>query len=140
MSKFVRAFTYAPKIEGVKDGTITQTIRPGMKLRKGDEILFHGWSDKPYRSPWNWRRRVTVTEVRIILIFSDGFVVENASLIVPWKGLDDIAILDGIEPIDDHSPGESMGALFNKMYPRIKDDFFLSQIITWSPDFLEATP
>jgi len=35
--------TYEPKIPGVIDGTIQQTIRVGRKFRVGDLVSFHGW-------------------------------------------------------------------------------------------------
>ena len=42
MRKHVMAITYPPKIEPVKDGRCTQTIRKGSKVSVSDEILFHG--------------------------------------------------------------------------------------------------
>ena len=68
MRKLVMSLTYLPKIEPVKDGRCTQTIRKGRKVSVGDEILFHGWSGRPYRSKWDWRKRVTVTEATMIYI------------------------------------------------------------------------
>ena len=55
--------TYKPKLEAVRTGKCTQTIRKGTKIRVGDEILFHSWSGRPYASPWGWRLRVKVYEV-----------------------------------------------------------------------------
>ena len=63
MKKHVMALTYEPKIEPVKDGRCTQTIRKGERVAVGDEILFHGWEGRPYRSKWNWQTRVVVTDV-----------------------------------------------------------------------------
>lgn len=63
MTKHVMAITYPPKIEPVKDGRCIQTIRKGRKVSVGDEILFHGWSGKPYRSKWDWRKRVTIVDI-----------------------------------------------------------------------------
>lgn len=72
MRKLVMAITYPPKIEPVKDGRCTQTIRKGRKVSVGDEILFHGWSGRPYRSKWDWRKRVTITNVESISVSSEG--------------------------------------------------------------------
>ena len=77
MKKKVMAITYEPKIEPVKDGRCTQTIRRGDKVSKGDEILFHGWIGLPYRSKWNNRQRVTVKEVIHILISGDGIKIRG---------------------------------------------------------------
>ena len=57
----VKSFTYEPKIEGVRRGEIRQTIRPKGKrpVEVGDRILFHGWTGRPYRSPWSWRLPVS---------------------------------------------------------------------------------
>ena len=71
MKKHVRAITYAPKIPAVRAGTCRQTIREGDKVSAGDEILWHGWEGAPYKTPWNWRLRVTVTEVIPITIHKD---------------------------------------------------------------------
>ena len=80
MRKHVMAITYPPKIEPVKDGRCTQTIRAARKGRKvsaGDEILFHGWAGRPYRSKWDWRKRVKVYEVIDIEISAEGMLIEG---------------------------------------------------------------
>jgi len=63
MKKHVMAITYAPKEAAVQSGECCQTIRKGDKVSVGDEILFHGWSSRPYRSPWSWQKRITVRDV-----------------------------------------------------------------------------
>ena len=119
MSKFVKAFTYEPKIEAVKSGAIRQTIRVDSKVEIGDEILFHGWSGKPYRSKWSWRMRVKVNDSSFpVLIHSDGMTLPmegTRGVFYEWKDLDWLADLDGIVSVDGLSTGESMGQLFNKM-------------------------
>jgi len=71
------SITYQPKIEPVQDGRCTQTIRKGDKVSVGDEILFHGWSGRPYRSKWSWRKRVTVKSVTHILVSNDGIKIRG---------------------------------------------------------------
>lgn len=56
MRQHVMAMTYQPKIEPVKDGRCTQTIRKGRKVSVGDEISFIMW-----KSRWI-SKRVTVTK------------------------------------------------------------------------------
>ena len=93
--------TYAPKIPGVIDGTIRQTIRVGTKFRVGDLVSFHGWSGKPYRSPWSFRTDYFVlTAARCILILPGGIVWPGAmhDEYYAWRALDDLAARDGIEP------------------------------------------
>ena len=72
MKKHVKALTYKPKIDAVLSGDCSQTIRTGRNVSVGDEILFHGWSGKPYRSTWSWRMRVVVTECIDIFISESG--------------------------------------------------------------------
>ena len=60
-----RALTYEPKVGPVIRGDCSQTMRPlkeGFQPRPGDEICFHGWEGKPYRSSWSrWRLHVRGT-------------------------------------------------------------------------------
>lgn len=72
MKRHIMAMTYEPKIEAVRSGECRQTIRKGRKVSAGDEILFHGWSGKPYRSKWNWRKRVVVNHVACVKVKADG--------------------------------------------------------------------
>lgn len=81
MKKHVKSITYEPKIKPVIDGLCTQTIRKGRKVSVGDEILFHGWSGRPYRSKWSWRNRVFVLDVYDITIDREmiTFMDDNSS-------------------------------------------------------------
>lgn len=96
--------TYEPKIAGVLDGTIRQTIRKGCRYWEGDEIAFHGWSGKPYRSPWSFRTGYyPLKEVYEIDIRPDGILIHSmiekyVVVVYPWEQLDEIAELDGIDP------------------------------------------
>lgn len=106
MQKLVMSLTYLPKIEPVKDGLCTQTIRKGRKVSVGDDILFHGWAGRPYRSKWDWRKRVTVTEA--IPIYIDAMLgvatlyTENSNLLDwhSWDSLyvEELAEYDFIDP------------------------------------------
>ena len=99
MAKHVKAITYQPKIEPVLDGRCTQTIRTGRNVSAGDEILFHGWSGKPYRSKWDWRKRVEVKVIIPLLISSYGFRRPDSSWI-RWgcNTANELAALDFIDP------------------------------------------
>ncbi|MFA5409888.1 MAG: hypothetical protein WC343_14035, partial [Bacilli bacterium] len=89
--------TYAPKIPGVLDGTIRQTIRVGRKFSPGDLVSFHGWSGRPYRSTWSFRTPYAALKAVIpITIYPGG--IEAPGEIRSWGLLDEIARLDGIEP------------------------------------------
>ena len=101
MTKHVMAITYEPKIKPVKDGRCTQTIRKGRKVLKGDEILFHGWSGRPYRSKWDWRKRVVVCQVIYIEISHRGIVdMADPKTIHSWNSyaINNISAFDFIEP------------------------------------------
>ena len=87
--------TYPPKIPGMLAGTIRQTIRVAGKTRYmvGDQVAFHGWAGKPYRSPWSFRTGYfELKEVVPILIFPYGISS------VSWDKHDALALLDGIDP------------------------------------------
>jgi len=116
LQKFVKAFTYEPKIKAILDKTCKQTIRPLGKqpIERGDEILFHGWQDRPYFSKWSWQIRVKVSRVNKIQMFQDGIL--EGGLFFKWDQLDYMAIADGIKRLKGKGYGESMGILFNEMY------------------------
>jgi len=99
MTTHVMAMTYAPKEQPVQAGTCTQTIRRGEKVNVGDEILFHGWSDRPYRSPWSWRKKVTVTWVMTTFMSADEGV-QFDHIMFPWGSsiASKLAAEDGIVP------------------------------------------
>lgn len=105
MQKLVMAITYPPKIKPVKDGRCTQTIRKGRRVSEDDEILFHGWPGRPYRSTWDWRKRVTVTTVLPIIVYEEGIVLNDkkdfvSGQVCHWGDnyCDYLATKDFIEP------------------------------------------
>ncbi|MCK5641186.1 MAG: hypothetical protein KAJ19_10325 [Gammaproteobacteria bacterium] len=102
MRKHVMAMTYPPKIEPVQDGRCRQTIRKVGKrtISGGDSILFHGWSEKPYRSKWSWQKRVTVVDVIPILVYETYFQRVGNPLMPAWDGKygDILARKDFINP------------------------------------------
>jgi len=94
------SMTYQPKIEPVLSGDCLQTIRKGRKFSVGDEILLHGWSGRPYRSPWSWRKRVTVIETIRILISKTGIAFPQKVIKLMWSdgACDRLAAVDFIDP------------------------------------------
>ena len=63
MTVHTMGFTYAPKEPAVRDGICRHTFRKENDKRPkkaGDELLMHGWTGRPYRSPWSWRRREVI--------------------------------------------------------------------------------
>lgn len=123
MRKWVMSFTYQPKIDGVRSGNITQTIRGAKGIKVGDEILFHGWSGLPYRSKWNWRLRVVVTDV-LRFWFDEGRVipqdaeVEEDGYLPVWRWddprVDELAQRDGIDPPFGEDLKETLKSLNGK--------------------------
>jgi len=130
MAKHVKSITYGPKIEAVKDGRCTQTIRTGRGVSVGDEILFHGWSGRPYRSKWDWRKRVVVTECLDIYISQNhiGIWERNIYFKYGWKKLfcDKLAALDFIDP----PTGEALRDVLFKLNGIPKEPV-PAQIIRW---------
>lgn len=74
MKKHVMSITYEPKRGAVFNGKCHQTIRH-KSVDVGDEILFHEWTGKPYRSKWGRRLRVKVTQVVPIWISEEGISI-----------------------------------------------------------------
>ena len=126
MTTHIMSFTYAPKIEGVRNGPIRQTIRKWRKnrtIRPGDYILFHGWKGRPYRSKWSWRKKVRVMEVWPYW-FDEGRVVpqdakiEEDGYLPVWRWndprVDELAKRDGIEPPYGEDLREALKSLNGK--------------------------
>ena len=79
MARHVKALTYTDKVDTVRSGTCRQTIR-GVGKRAvcvGDTITFHGWADRPYRSPWSWRLEVKVIEVIEAELSINGMFIDE---------------------------------------------------------------
>jgi len=132
-ASFQRALeTVSPEIAArVRDGTIRQTIRVGREFRIGDLVSFHGWSGKPYRSPWSFRTEYfTLTMARCIQIVPGGIVWPGAmhEEYYAWRELDCLAARDGIDP----PTGEALGEVLNDLY-RIWDrgGSIEAQILRW---------
>jgi|GEM_PF-1136370 hypothetical protein len=103
--------TYPPKIEPVKRGECTQTIRfctiskskkhPGKIIRKqvGDRVRFYRWTGRPY---WSHPEYITdymiLTPVVNVEVFLDGIRGCCDENIVPWGELDFLATRDFIDP------------------------------------------
>ena len=131
MRKWNLPLTYAPKIQGVINGTIRQTIRPGRKFATDDLVAFHGWEGKPYRSKWSFRTPYyKLLCVFPAVIYPNGMEIDffgwGCDDIFPWDCLDNVARADGIDP----PTGEGLRDVFSSMY-RIPDTGKEAQIIRW---------
>jgi hypothetical protein len=125
--------TYEPKIQGVIEGSIRQTIRPGRKYQVDDEIAFHGWQGKPYRSKWSFRSQFwKLKSVYPCRIFPGGiqfFVMSWGSTnLLPWNTveMDYWARNDGIDP----PTGIELAVVLLSMY-RIPKEGMEAQILRW---------
>ena len=92
------ALTYETKIEKVRNGECTQTIRKGRKVSEGDLIQFHGWEGRPYHTKWSWRKEVIVTRVNDIMVHPYGILFLKDLNKVHWDYLGPLAARDGINP------------------------------------------
>ena len=132
MTTHIMPMTYEPKIEGVKNGTIRQTIRllnGGREKKVGDVLIIHGWEGAPYRSRWGWQRREVINytetfEATKNNIESDGFLT--------WAWGEayatDLAIKDGIDP----PTGLELKNVLEKYHGRFHDfNPVHFQIIRW---------
>ena len=136
--------TYEPKIEGVRNGTIRQTIRklnPKHPFKLGDRLLIHGWEGRPYRSKWSWRMDETVKELDKLEVDSEAWTLwdhedlmaegwctalhiwdqEHPRMVV-------IALADGIYPPTSQGVKKVLEA-FHGPFPR--DDVIEFQVIRW---------
>ena len=133
MKRFL-PLTYKPKIPGVLNGTIRQTIRVTNKLKwkVGDQIAFHGY-ENGRGTPWAFRTEYfTLREASDIeiypwgIMFFDGrgFATEG----FPWhfNFLNGIALLDGINP----PTGIELGKVLTN-YHKIPETGLQAQILRW---------
>jgi len=121
--------TYQPKISKVLSGEITQTIRVNSDLLPADWIAFHGWSGRPYRSPWSFRTPyLDVIIAEPIFIFEDGIAFEGSTTFhkIGDPMLNRIAWLDGIDP----ATGQELISVLHKMNG---PGTLKGKIITWDP-------
>ena len=135
MKKHVMAITYEPKIEAVRAGDCCQTIRQKHRVSVGDTILLHGWRGAPYRTTWNWRMQVTVTEViPVMLDYYAGIGIdvgpEYGYAWYMWSGLyaSHLAKLDRINPPTGYALRDVLDDLNGGL------SFVSGQIIRWSVD------
>ena len=131
------AIAYIPKLQGVYDGSIRQTIRRGNKSTQGDLISFHGWAGRPYHSEWSCRtpyfRLTKVTDIRVSFDGIEWLTPrggEPEGGLVPWSDprMDQIAQMDGIVP----PTGQALSRVltrFNKILP----EGYTAQILQWTP-------
>jgi len=108
LTTHIIAVTYKPKIAGVRDGSIRQTIRPGWERKVGDKVLLHGWEGRPYWSKWSWRRdevlncitNVIFTDEALFVVDTYDSAVGAESFLFPWCSawVQHVSKMDGIEP------------------------------------------
>jgi len=110
MRKWCLPLTYKPKIDGVRNGTIRQTIRMGTKYHAGDMVMFHGWAGRPYYSSWDFRTEYfELLEIQNCISTDDGIIIRGVDTLQSnpliystglklWGDCDQIAELDGIDP------------------------------------------
>ncbi len=90
---------YKPKIEKVRYGLITQTIRPNRAVQSGDYVLLFAWSGVPFRSKWAWQRKEIVTEVVPIKFYIGQDEIRVLDIATGFNSDGNrIARLDGINP------------------------------------------
>lgn len=133
MTTHILSMTYQPKIEGVRNGTIRQTIRLYNEKRPfkvGDKLLIHGWAGKPYRSRWNWKANATIQESFEIECHQDYFI-DGEDWLHHWntKGgyASDLASEDGISP----STGLELKAVLERYHGKFTDKLVRFQVIRW---------
>ena len=133
MRTHIMSMTYAPKVKGIRNGTIRQTIRvlnPKRPIQQSDRLIIHSWSGKPYRSSWGWRVEGEVSEVAKFNALSDGVSDVHANFkFHKWDSpvMDRIAELDGIKP----PTGIALKDVLEKFHGKFTDEAVRFQIIRW---------
>lgn len=135
MTTHILSMTYGPKIEGVRNGTIRQTIRkynPKRPFKIGDKLLIHGWSGKPYRSPWNWRMEAEVKELpsfeaRNIGVNDTAPIAQMRFYAWDTPVMDRIAGYDGISP----PTGLALKEVLEKFHGKFTDEPIEFQVVRW---------
>lgn len=133
MKKWNLPLTYKPKIDPVKSGECTQTIRTGKKFTEGDLIRFYIWQSRPYHS-----KRTTITDyseiwmVDEILIIQTGFLFYHNGKFqkeVNWDNweMQDLAKKDFINP----PTGEALKDVLISKNGKIPAEGINAQIIRW---------
>jgi len=121
--------TYEPKINGVLNGSIFQSIRVDTILEIGDLIAFHGWSGKPYKSPWSFR--TPYLEIN----WAEPIRIHKDFIYYPWEKkkfkigdseLNYLAALDGIQP----ATGEELLRILHEYHG---PETLKGKIIRWNP-------
>ncbi len=133
MTTHILSMTYGPKIAGVRNGTIRQTIRvlnPEKPYRAGDKIHIHGWSGRPYRSSWSWRLTVFAQPSARFDAYADRVEdVYNAHRRHDWdsKTMDHTAQQDGIDP----PTGLALKAVLEGFHGKFTDKPVRFHVIRW---------
>ena len=136
--------TYPPKIEPVKRGECTQTIRfctvskskkhPGEIIRKqvGDRVRFYRWTGRPY-----WSHPEYITDYMKIIIadnvvvYPEGilWVIENDRIEWAHEHMDYIARCVFIDP----PTGEALRDVLIGKNGKIPAEGAQAQILRWKP-------
>jgi len=132
ITKHVLPLTYKPKIEEVKTGRCTQTIRPVSNSKSkeiNDLVMFHGWGGRPYYSSWSWRTKYS----RIYSVFDVKFIkyktLEVNLFDDEFKQPDDVFVYE-IARRDGFPDFFSMFLEFRRMYgDKMFDNSF--RVIRW---------
>ena len=128
--KSIRKFlplTYQPKIPGVQDGSITQSIRIDTRLDVGDLIAFHGWEGRPYHSPWSFRTDYfRIRLAKPIHIHDDRVYLPGSkrTILIGDPLLDRLAEKDGIEP----ATGEELLRVLHAMHG---SEILYGKVLRW---------
>jgi len=132
LTTHILAITYQPKIEGVRNGTIRQTIRvfnPENPRELGDRIILHGWKGKPYRSPWSWRREGRIISIGLFQMSADC-VRDTLGNMAFWgssEQLKKMAEFDGIKP----ATGIELKHILESYHGKFTDKPVQMQVIRW---------
>jgi len=129
--KYNVSLTYKPKISGVVDGTITQTIRKGCRYNIGDWISFHGWEGRPYQSKWNNRTPYfKINSVSYVWLRNEGIAPQRVPHAIQlWEDCNIIAERDGIVP----PTGAALKSVVLGDKPLRSGHCIEAQIIRWNP-------
>lgn len=142
----ITSMTYPPKVQAVRSGACRRTTRMYNENKPfvvDDLILIHGWTGRPYWSPWSWRMPKERIRKVIDMVVTDstltfwqdpisGRPIGSESLrllILTWHDheVDELARLDGIVP----ASGLEYRAVLERFHGKFTEVPVRFQIIEW---------
>ena len=133
MTTHIIPLSYKPKIEAVKNGKCTQTIRKVKKreYNVGDKIIIHGWEGRPKYSKWGWRVNGVLTSVTYVKISEDGLRFPNGDVVAYYSWDSEVAKELAERDFIDPPTGRALKEVLKELNGWNWEGFY--HILRWRP-------